>query len=163
MNIEKKIEALLLEYYQIMPSVGTWPFTVMPLAGEQFEGLSIKPLLGSQIQLIILKRTDFGPADLVDYLINSKEYGNIPPERRLGFLNSYKHRLQDDKEMSRWCEQLISLSIGITMELFRRNEMEIRLVLAELAEVDSHFGFHCKNLQTYQLFDVIQLHDAETR
>ena len=140
-----------------MPSVGAWPFTAVPLARAQFKGLSIEPLLVSPMQLIILKRTDFGPADLIDYLINSKEYGGVPAERRQGFLNSYTHRLQDEKEMSQWCEQIISLGIGITTELFRRNEMEIRSVPVEPAEVDSHFRFHCKNLQTYQLFDAIQV------
>lgn len=163
MDLEKNISSLILEIYLIMPSVGAWPFTIVPLARSQFEGLCMERLLFSSLQLIVLKRTDFGPADLIDYLINSKEYSGIPPERREGFLNSYKHKLQNEKSMTQWYEQIINLGIGITMELARRKEMEIRLVPTELAEVDSHFGFHSKNLQAYQLFDVIQLLALHTR
>lgn len=154
MSVDQNINSLILDIYRIMPSLGTYPFTMMAMLRTELSGLNIKPSLRSATQLIVLKRTDFNVSDLMDYVTNTKEYDTIPLDNREAFLDNYRRKSQDDAAMTEWCERIVSMGIGIIVHLAKTNGIYLKPVRADLTDLDAHFGFLSKNLQAYQLFDV---------
>lgn len=154
MDLDEKIENLLLEVYAIMPSLGTYPFTAITVARTALDSSTTKSLLIPSNQLLILKRTDFSQDEWIDYIVNTKEYETIPLENRKAFLSANRHASADEAVMMQWCDRVISLGVGIIMGLAHNKGISLIPVEADLATLDIHFGFHTKNLQIYQLFDI---------
>lgn len=154
LELNQEIDAMLLDVYQVMPSSGTYPFTIIRIVHTELTGLKITSDLLSGSQILVLKRTDFDLADLIDYVTHTNEYSAIRSDRQADFLDNYKYKYQNAAALTGWSEQIISLGIGMVKQLARQKRINLIPVAADLSQLDSRFGFQYRNLKAYQLFDL---------
>lgn len=151
LEISNKIDDLLLEIYLFMPSSGSYPFTMIRIEPKESNGLSTTPKLLNCARILILKRTDFGLADLINYVMHSKEYSYLTPDQQEASLKNYRLSYQDKDSLNRWTQQIIGLVTGIIIRLARQKEINLLPVQEHLPELESNIGFESQHLQAYQL------------
>jgi hypothetical protein len=156
--IAEKIDDLLMEIYQYMPSDGSYPFTMIRLAQSELSDLNLASGLQGNVQLLMLKRTDFSKSDLVDNVTKSKDFLAVPSDTRMAFLQRYLDNYQELSAIKIWCEHIIGMGIGMAIQLAKQKGLSLSLVETSLTELDSHFGFRARKLSAFQLFNVRSLY-----
>ena len=157
MELEQIIDAVILDIFPLMPSTGTWPFTMVRVDRNKLSGLETDKILFASAQLLVLKRTDFTSEDLLDYAINSKEYNTLSVPLKSGFLENYNKMIDNEEELQEWMDKTISLAIGLVIQTALNKALQFTPVEANLSVLDTQMELGQKNLRAYQLFDVYQL------
>lgn len=159
MITEQEIEILIERIRQLMPSTGTWPFTVMQLKRSDLASLEIEPILKAERQLIFLIRIDFERKDLIDYIMNTHEFDGIPVHRQQNFLNDHLREAEDPAAPLSWSEKIISMAIGFAFMAAQTSGLILEDVPAKLIELDRRFAYPQRSLKAYQLFEVASIED----
>ncbi|PXY46842.1 hypothetical protein [Flavobacterium hydrophilum] len=157
MEIERKIDSSILNLYQLMPSTGEWPFTIMRIDRMQISGLPIETSSVSECLVLVLKRTDFDIEDISDYAKDSKEYGVVPTAYKQAFVESFVNKFDNTQEINQWTDNITSMGIGLIFQLTRQHRLELKTLRTLLYDLDFHIEFDAKMLQPYKLFEVIDL------
>lgn len=157
MEIERKINSSILNLYQLMPSSGEWPFTIMCLDRMQISGLPFENSPVSECMVLFLKRTDFDQEDISDYAKNSKEYEFVAASYRQAFVESFVNKFENAQEINTWTDNITSMGIGLLFQLARKHGLELKTIGTVLSDLDFHIGLEAKMLQPYKLFEVIDI------
>ncbi|MFH6991145.1 hypothetical protein [Flavobacterium sp. FlaQc-48] len=157
METEQKIDSSILNLYQLMPSTGEWPFTIMRIDRIQITGLPFENSPVSECLVLVLKRTDFDKEDISDYVQNSKEYETVATAYRQAFVESFVNKFDNVQEINQWTDNITSMGIGLIFQLAQRQGLELKTLGTVLSDLDFHIGFDAKMLQPYELFEVIDL------
>ncbi|MBF4486336.1 hypothetical protein [Flavobacterium sp. CSZ] len=155
MEIERKIDSSILNLYQLMPSTGEWPFTIMRIDRIQISGLPFENSPVSECLVLVLKRTDFDKEDISDYAKNSKEYEIVPIANRQAFVESFVNKFDNVQEINQWTDNIISMGIGLIFQLAKQHGLELKTLTRLFSDLDFHIEFDAKMLQPYELFEVI--------
>lgn len=155
MEIERKIDSSILNLYQLMPSTGEWPFTIMRIDRIQISGLPFENSPVSECLVLVLKRTDFDKEDISDYAKNSKEYEIVPIANRQAFVESFVNKFDNVQEINQWTDNIISMGIGLIFQLAQQHGLELKTLTRLFSDLDFHIEFDAKMLQPYELFEVI--------
>lgn len=159
MELKQQVENLIEQLRPLMPSNGTWPFTVMKLNRYEFKGLGVQRAVNADYQLLFLLRTDFNMIDLVDYVRNSREFSSMPWHQQDAFLIDYVSNMKSRPALLNWCESITNIGLGIAIGLSEQLDLCIEHISADFSELDAHFSFQTKNLKAFQLFDIYYCKD----
>jgi len=157
METERKIDSSILNLYQLMPSTGEWPFTIMRIDRIQISGLPFENSPVSGCMVLVLKRTDFDKEDISDYAKNSKEHEFVATPYRKAFVESFVNKFDNVQEINRWTDNITSMGIGLIFQLARQHGLELKTIRTLLSDLDFHIGLDAKMLQPYELFEVIDI------
>jgi hypothetical protein len=155
MRLDQMIDSAILEIFPLMPSPGSWPFTMMSIERNELTGLKIDKTLFAPFQLLVLKRTDFDSKDLFDYITKSKEYQTVDDKNN--FLEKYRKIIATASDFSEWVDRTTSLAIGLVIQTAITKGLLFSPVDTDLLLLDLHLALNQKKLQAYQLFDVNQI------
>lgn len=160
MDIEQKIDSSILKLYQLMPSAGEWPFTILRVDRIQITGLPFETSPVSESLVLVLKRTNFDREDISDYAQNLKEYGTIPDAYKGVFVDNFVNKFNNNSEIDQWSDNITSMGIGLIMQMARLDGLELRAVQTVLSRLDFHMELEAKSLKPYELFEVIGNNEA---
>lgn len=152
-EIDQTIDQLLLDFYAIMPSRGTYPFTMIRFSNEEHSDSIVGPAPAPLSQILVLERTDFSLHDLIDYVSQTKEYSGIRSDSKEDFLQDYRFKYQRQAALNIWKNQITDLGIGIFTQLAEQKGLHLMPTEKNLAEPDFFSGFASQGLKIYQLFD----------
>lgn len=157
MELDKTIDSIILDTYPLMPSSGTWPFTMIHIGHNKLSGLQMDKNLFAPFQLLVLKRTDFNNRDLLDYVTKSKEYQTIEDGLKNSFLEEYHKMIADENEFQQWTDRTTSLAIGLVIQTALQKGLQFSPIKTDLSVLDTHMGLEQEKLSAYQLFDIYQI------
>jgi hypothetical protein len=149
-----RIDDLLERLRAIMPSNGVWPFTILRVNREDYKGLDLEAAPHAAQQLLVLIRTDFSRTDLLDYLINSKEFESIPFCRQEEYLNEQATKLKDPGLLLKWSENIAYMALGLAFHLSKSLNLCIDHLDTDLHALDAHFSFPARKLKSFRFFDI---------
>jgi hypothetical protein len=157
MRLDQIIDSSILDIFPLVPSTGTWPFTMIRIDRRELAGLDVDKLLVAPFQLLVLKRTDFNSKDLIEYATKSKEYQTILDPLKPGFLESYDKTIGNEENFQEWTDRTTNLAIGMVIQTALYKGLQFSSVETDLTILDAHMGLTNKNLRAYQLFDAHQV------
>lgn len=157
MKLDQIIDSLILEIYPLMPSTGTWPFTMVRVERNNLRGMEQLPQFYASSGLLILQRTDFLEEHLVDYAWGAKEYGNPSSEQRLEYLEKHRKQHESKEKLKEWVDRITSLAIGLISQVAIQKGLHLNPIGVDFSVVDTYLKLKSKNLKTYQLFDIYQI------
>ena len=152
-DAQQEIDQLLLDFYAIMPSRGTYPFTMIRFSNEEHSDSIVGPAPAPLSQILVLERTDFSLHDLIDYVSQTKEYSGIRSDSKEDFLQDYRLKYQSQAALNIWKNQTTDLGIGIVTQLTEQKGLRLMPTAKNLTKPDFFSGFTSQGLQIYQLFD----------
>jgi len=154
MELHKIIDSIILEIYLQMPSLGTWPFTIIHINRDELSGLQMDKNLFAPFQLLVLKRTHFNSEDLLDYVMKSNEYQTVEDGLKNKFLEKYYKMIADENEFQQWIDRTTSLAIGLVIQKGLQRGLQFSPIKTDFSALNTHMGLEQKKLSAYQLFDV---------
>ncbi|CAH0142095.1 hypothetical protein [Pedobacter sp. Bi36] len=157
MKLDQTIDSLILDIFPVMPSSGSWPFTMTSIERNELIGLKMEKTVFASSQLLVLKRTDFNGGDLIDYAMKSKEYQTIPAQLRLEFLDKYNNLAENEQTLQDWTDRITSMAIGLVIKTALNKGLQLVPIDTDHSILDKHMGFENKELATFQLFDIYNL------
>lgn len=157
MELDQKINTVILDIYPLMPSSGAWPFTMICINRNEISGLEVDQNLFAPFQLLVAQRTDFNGKDLLDYVMNSKEYHTVDKALKNDLLETYSKIIENENEFLNWKQQITSLGIGLLIQTALQKGIQFSPVETDLPTLNVHFKLAPKKLGAYQLFDARQI------
>jgi len=152
--VENIIGRFVEEVKSNMPSSGFWPFTLLKMENSDFGELSFSHQVRSSHLLLILLRTDFSIADVKDFLLNSKELSRLPLNLQSAQLDEMLAKIESDEDLDLWKEKIISMCVGIAIQIARNMNLCLKPVYADLSEVDKAFRYYKRHLCAFMLFNI---------
>jgi len=137
-----------------MPSSGFWPFTLLKMENSDCEEFSFHQQVRSSYLLLFLLRTDFTIADVKDFLINSKELSRVPLNFQSDQLHEMLAKINSEEDLDLWKEKIISMCIGISIQIARNMNMCLTPVYGDLSEIDRAFRYYKRHLCPFMLFNI---------
>ena len=157
MKLEEIIDALILDIYPLMPSTGSWPFTMLNINRHELSGMELHPQFFASSGLLVLKRTDFNEESMMDYVLGSKEYGTLLPAQKHMLLERYRKMINSPQELEDWADKITNLAIGLIIQSTLLKGLQFSPIETDLSVLDARMGFNTENLSAYKLFDVYQI------